>query len=92
MRNIFGSYTYNDVSPYWFAKYELERRKPESARTASAALDVGPQDDKATLVLKLLDYGFRAASRKYHPDRGGDTSVMQRLNEARDWIRVRLKQ
>lgn len=78
-----------DLSQYWFAKYELERRTPEQKRPVS--LELSASDSDETVALKLLEYGFRAASRKFHPDHGGDTTVMQRLNGARDLARNRLR-
>lgn len=77
-----------DLSQYWFAKYELERRKPESQRETS--LNILPSDTKEVIAAKLAEYGFKAASRKYHPDRGGDTATMQKLNAARQFARERL--
>lgn len=84
-----SSMPYMDRSQYWFAKFELERRKPESQRKPS--VEITASDTPANVALKLLDYGFRIASQKYHPDRGGDTATMQRLSEARQLARQRLK-
>jgi hypothetical protein len=80
-----------DLSQYWFAKYELERRKLESQRDASASLTVLANDTEEGIAKKLAEYGFRAASRKYHPDHGGDTATMQRLNAGIRFARDRLK-
>ena len=77
-----------DASQYWFAKYELERRKPEMQRTA---FDIERSDTKEDIALKLALYGFRAASRKYHSDHGGDDAAMRRIIEARDVIRELLR-
>jgi hypothetical protein len=77
-----------DRSQYWFAKYELERRKPETQRTA---FDIAKADTKEDIAWKLAQHGFRAASRKYHPDHGDDTATMQRINNARDLIKTLLK-
>jgi len=46
---------------------------------------------KESVTLKLVEYGYRAASRKYHPDRGGVTEIMQTLNAAREFAGERLK-
>lgn len=35
---------------------------------------------------ELLDKVYRFASFKYHPDRGGNSEVMRRINEARDFF------
>ncbi|MFZ0736914.1 MAG: hypothetical protein WBL70_05480 [Candidatus Acidiferrales bacterium] len=80
-----------DLSQYWFAKYELERRKPESHREANASLNILVSDAGETIAQKLVEFGYRAASRKYHPDRGGDTAIMQKVNVAREFARNRLK-
>ena len=80
-----------DLSQYWFAKYELERRRPEAQRESAATLKVLAGDTKEEIAMKLVNYGFRAASRKYHPDKGGDTLTMQRINEAQQFAKERLK-
>ena len=81
----------HDKSQYWFAKYELERRKPESAREASASLNISPSDMDAAVALKLALHGYHAASQKYHPDHGGSTQIMQKINAAVEFARRRLK-
>jgi hypothetical protein len=77
-----------DRSQYWFAKYELERRKPEAQRST---FDITHTDAKEDIAWKLTQHGFRAASRKYHPDHGDDTAIMQSINNARDLIKTLLK-
>lgn len=79
-----------DMSQYWFAKYELERRKPDTQRTPTS-LDISPNESRGMVAQKLAEYGFKAASRMYHPDRGGSTVIMQLLNEAREFAKERLK-
>lgn len=81
-----------DESQYWFARYELERRKPESRREANASLNISATDTEAEIALKLMSYGYRAAPRKYHPDHGGSSEVMKKLNAARDLARKHLIQ
>jgi len=83
--------TVPDHTHYWCALYELERRKPDSQRSAGASLEISTADTDQAIGVKLLDYGYKAASRKYHPDRGGNTAVMQQINNARDLARKRLK-
>jgi hypothetical protein len=80
-----------DLSQYWFAKFELERRKPEAQRQSAVSLEISTGDTQESIALKLAEYGYRAASRKYHPDHGGDTGIMQRPNAARQLVRSRLK-
>jgi hypothetical protein len=79
------------MSQYWFAKYELERRKPEAQRASSISPEMARSDTTENIALKLSDYGYRTASRKYHPDRGDDTVIMQSLNAARQFARECLK-
>lgn len=81
----------SDLSQYWFAKYELQRREPEAQRASSISLEITSGETRESIVLKLVQYGYRAASSKYHPDRGGDTAIMQSLNAARQFARERLK-
>jgi len=83
--------SYQDLSQYWFAKYELERRKPAAHRTGASSLEIGAGDTKESVALKLVNYGYRAASLKHHPDHGGSNETTQRLNEACQFARERLK-
>lgn len=80
----------HDESQYWFGRYELERRKPESARETGASLRIDPNDTDAAAALKLALHGYRAASRKYHSDHGGDDETMLKINAAREYARKRL--
>ena len=62
----------------------------------SEVLEVSPKEllfaeVKESVTLKLVEYGYRAASRKYNPDRGGVTAIMQTLNAAREFAGERLK-
>jgi curved DNA-binding protein CbpA len=43
------------------------------------------------MVEEIITAGFRALARRYHPDVGGDTATMQRLNAAYDRIRALVK-
>jgi hypothetical protein len=80
-----------DHAHYWCARFELERRKPDAQRTAGASLEIDRIDTDQAIAVKLLDYGYKTAARKYHPDRGGSTAIMQQLNRARELARKRLK-
>jgi hypothetical protein len=91
--NIFSAgWRRRDLSQYWFAKYELERRKGPEEREPTSSIELTADDTEGSIALRLLDRGYRAASRKYHPDAGGDNRSMQRLTAARDYARARLKQ
>jgi hypothetical protein len=81
--------TCSDFSQYWFARYELERRKPEIQRTVS--FKISSNDTSESIALKLFEHGFRAACRQYHPDTGGEKILMQQLNAARELAKDRLK-
>jgi Putative quorum-sensing-regulated virulence factor len=36
---------------------------------------------------ELISVGLRALVRQHHPDRGGETSAMQKINAAAAWLR-----
>lgn len=86
-----SKHSYRDLSQYWFAKYELEKRKPAAQRTGASSLEIAAGDTKEGIALKLVNFGYRVASLKHHPDCGGSNETAQRLNEARDFARARLK-
>ncbi len=87
-----GQHICRDLSQYWFAKYELEHRKGPAEREPSSSIKLTADDTIESIAARLVDYGFRAATRKYHPDAGGDNRTMQQLNAAREYARARLKQ
>src|SRR5215469_2663404 len=62
-----------DLSQYWFAKYELERRKPK-ARSEDVSFDIRAADSQRAIARRLFDYGFKAAAIRYHPDHAGINS------------------
>ncbi|MGA2712452.1 MAG: hypothetical protein ABSG41_05030 [Bryobacteraceae bacterium] len=81
-----------DISQYWFAKYELlERRKAPAERESSSPVKLTADDTNESIARKFLQYGYRAAARKHHSDVGGDDGSMRRLTEARDYALARLK-
>jgi hypothetical protein len=73
-----------DLSHYWYGKYEMDRRKHEPQPRASTHPVVEPHDRPENIVRKLFQYGLRMASLAYHPDHGGNTAIMQRINAARE--------
>lgn len=91
-----------DLSP-WLreaVEAELEAREGRGRQERRRAYEPpppGPADlgrvDPA-LGLELVDAGRRALALRHHPDRGGDVSVMARVNDAadrlRDWFSRRL--
>ncbi len=49
---------------------------------------VGPPPQELAPVLgELVATGYKHLALKAHPDRGGSTAAMQRLNQLRDWLR-----
>jgi hypothetical protein len=40
-----------------------------------------------TLASDIVAAGLRTLAKKHHPDTGGDTTTMQRLNAAAEWLR-----
>jgi hypothetical protein len=58
----------SDLAPYWCARFELERRKPETAREGFA-WEISSGDNDRVIARKFVESGFRAAARRYHPDR-----------------------
>jgi hypothetical protein len=69
----------------WATRAKLEPRE------AGASAKIGPVGGTDVSAMKLVEYGFQAASGKYHPDRGGDSGTMQKLNAAREYGRKRMK-
>ena len=58
------------------------RSAETAAASAAATVPEGPTE--LEMALDLLQAGFRRVAAKYHPDTGGDTDQMQRLNLVRD--------
>lgn len=44
----------------------------------------------AGIAKQIIETGFRALSKRLHPDAGGDHDSMIALNEAREWLQGRL--
>jgi len=40
------------------------------------------------MAMDLVAAGKRALARQHHPDTGGDTATMQRLNATADWLKA----
>ena len=45
-----------------------------------------------SLASTIVAAGLRTLAKKTHPDVGGDTSEMQRLNATADWLRTQVPQ
>src|ERR1700693_2595746 len=79
-----------DFSQYWFARYELERRKVTSGRESTSSFKLTANDTNEIIASRLVNYGYRLAALKYHPDVGGENRSMQQLTAARDYALNRL--
>jgi len=71
-----------DLAPYWCARFELEGRKKATPSGGEFRLD--PKESVEGIARRLVDWAFRFASRKHHPDHGGSHEGMVRLAQARD--------
>lgn len=54
---------------------------------ALAAPVAAPPPEIAPVFREMVAAGFRAVAIRCHPDRGGSTAEMQRVNEVREWAR-----
>jgi hypothetical protein len=63
-------------------KFEGQWTTPPVAKSA-----VNPEP---TLTAKIVEKGYRTLAKQIHPDHGGDNRMMQRLNDAVEWLRRRL--
>jgi hypothetical protein len=57
---------------------EIDRRSGFGKRTTST----GPPP----LAHQIVERGYRACAKDYHPDHGGTHDLMLQLNSARDWL------
>src|SRR5262245_56536135 len=48
-------------------------------------------DDVKPMALEIVTAGYRQMARDHHPDRGGETRVMQLINAAADWLRRQVR-
>jgi hypothetical protein len=42
------------------------------------------------LARQVVTSGWRALSKQHHPDHGGDTATMQRLNATVEWLKLQV--
>lgn len=68
-----------DARHYWYALYEVEKRRTDAARTGPEILD---KDGAKDIAYKLVRYAFRVASKRCHSDQGGSDDLFCRLKEA----------
>jgi Putative quorum-sensing-regulated virulence factor len=60
-----------------------DRRAPRQRFIAGSRLP----DDLKSLAADIIQHGYRQAALRHHPDHGGQTLLMQRLNAAHTWLR-----
>ena len=65
---------------------EWHKRFDDDAEDDSAEPEEFP-DEEAALFRELIEAGYRALALKLHPDRGGSTAAMQRLNALMNRLR-----
>jgi len=63
---------------------------PSSASVSSQVPECTTLFVTADAPLEVVKAAYRALSKLYHPDRGGDTAAMQRINEAYSHLESRL--
>jgi hypothetical protein len=64
-------------------RLELRAAPPSSPRPTNGT----PPPELAHLMGQLVGLGYKHLAVRLHPDRGGKTEEMQRLNRLRDWLR-----
>lgn len=77
---------YSDQAPDW-ATHRVERRlTPRLAGNRSRAGEIGATHSVEQIAYEMVTQAFRQISMKCHPDHGGDSETMQRVNAARDLL------
>jgi hypothetical protein len=66
-----------------------QKKRQQPPPSSSAASGFGEYND---MVNKICNVGYQRLATKYHPDAGGSTRDMQRLNAAIELLRQFLKQ
>jgi DnaJ-class molecular chaperone len=51
-------------------------------------LTVSPDTTRAEMMSAMIAAGFRTLAAKHHPDIGGNTKIMQAINDAHDHLKV----
>jgi hypothetical protein len=67
------------------AEWQYRRWEEESRRPVEPAPAMDAED--RALLAELLQAGYRALARRYHPDVGGDGNTMVRLNRLMERLR-----
>jgi YesN/AraC family two-component response regulator len=66
--------------------WEALRAKGEQLQKNAIAAVAARQEDRK-LMSQIIDSGFKALAIKFHPDKGGSTDMMTRLNKMRDRLK-----
>jgi curved DNA-binding protein CbpA len=74
-----------------FPDAQVKRPSTDRARATSRIDDALAQLHLlSTAPPELIDAAYRVLAKQHHPDTGGDTVVMQRLNGAYDVLKARV--
>ena len=66
-------------------------RAEAARRMDSHAARHDPHAAHVQTITEIVDVGYKTLARRYHPDVGGTTEDMQRLNQAMAWLRTALR-
>jgi hypothetical protein len=75
-----------DWTPHVDAIADRTRRELDRIREAETTRQQ-ERDLRRKLLLKLIDRGYKSLAAELHPDKGGSTEAMTRLNEVRDAVK-----
>ena len=80
---------FTDLSQYWFARYELERRKLPDHK--SSIPDLRSTTTPQQVARKMIDFAYKAFSKACHPDSGGTHELFVRLGRAKELLSKALR-
>src|SRR5262249_51529621 len=63
-----------------------QRREAEAQQRAAAAQRTAEQREQQKMRAEIIKAGHKLLAKKHHPDTGGSTQQMVKLNRARDWL------
>jgi hypothetical protein len=81
--------SFPDLSQYWFARYELERRKLPDHK--SSIPDLRSTTTPQQVARKMIDFAYKAFSKACHPDSGGTHELFVRLGRAKELLSKALR-
>ncbi len=74
----------------WLLTIDLREPLRDAVRQEWGARRNPAKPDRVT-ARALLDVGYRQLAKDAHPDMGGTTAAMQRLNNTVEWLRRQLE-